>query len=91
MFCQKRVYLEFKNVNIEPTVKTGGCSSNYIAIASASKPTDSYKVCGQRESVKLVTTYNAVLIGFVMKSQMSQMKFDFGLAYKILGDADTGN
>lgn len=89
-FIKQRVYLEFTNVNVEPTAKTGGCSTNYISVASSSKPTDSYKVCGQRESVKLVTTYNSVLIGFVMKS-MTQMKFDFGLAYKILGDSEPGN
>lgn len=42
-----------------------GCSSSYVSIASLYRPNEDYRLCGQRRGVKLITTYNTVLINFV--------------------------
>ena len=74
---------------MEPSTRLGGCGTNFISVASANKPTDSYKFCGQKEIVKLVTTYSSVLIGFATRT-FQDLNFDFGLIYKIL-DPEPGN
>lgn len=67
-----------------------GCSLNYISIASASKPKEDYRLCGQRRGVKLITTYNNVLVRFVTK-HLKDISAGFSLIYRIIKDPSECN
>lgn len=90
---KKRVYLVFDIINI-PSDQNGDssdCSSNYVSIASEKKPFDIYKLCGNRKGVKLITTYNNVLINFVMNKNIADLIGSFSLIYRIITDPSACN
>lgn len=90
LFLSKRVYLVFDYVNL-PNGPVGskvdqfGCSSNYISIASLFRPNEDYRLCGQRRGVKLITTYNIVLINFVTAS-LSDLTAGFSMIFRVISD-----
>ena len=93
----KRVYIAFDYINI-PSVEHGrraessnDCSSNYISIASEKKPNEYYRLCGNRQGVKLITTYNNVLINFVTKSVLTDYIGAFSLVFRIITDPSARN
>ena len=61
------------------------CFSSYVSIASDNKPSEDYKLCGSRRGVKLVTTYNNVLINYVTNS-LNDFPSSFSLMYRIIAD-----
>ena len=68
---------------IEIPSDSSDCSFNYLSIASEKKQNEYYKLCGSKKGVKLITTYNNVLI---IKSSTSTFSGGFSLIYKIITD-----
>lgn len=60
-----------------------GCSSNYVSIASLYRPNEDYRLCGQRRGIKLVTTYNVVLINFITTG-LSDPATGFSMIFRVI-------
>jgi hypothetical protein len=74
-------YVNFPQYDLFPDI----CFSSYVSIASQNKPSDDYKICGSKRGVKLVTTYNNVLVNFVTNS-LKDFAAGFNLMYRIIAD-----
>lgn len=61
-----------------------GCTSSYVSIASLYRPNEDYRLCGQRRGVKLITTYNVVLIKFVTTNLKNNPAFGFSLIFRLI-------
>ena len=66
------------------------CYNNYISVSSQNRPEEYYRLCGNRKGVKLITTYNNVLINFVTNS-IRDFVAGFSLVYKIISDPSARN
>lgn len=77
---------DFINIpkSFDDFVDSLGCNTNYVSIASLNKPSENYKLCGVRRGVKLITTYNSVLINFV--NNIRDMNAGFSLVFKVISD-----
>jgi hypothetical protein len=75
----------FDFVNLTSNDDSSECS-NFISISSEKKPNDAYRLCGNRQGVKLITTYNNVVINFVTNTGLSNFMSTFSLFFKIISD-----
>ena len=83
---KKRVYLLFDHINLPQYDQYPHlCFSDYISISSHNKPNEDYKLCGSKRGVKLVTTYNNVLINYVTTS-VKDFSASFSLMYRMIAD-----
>ncbi len=76
----------FDNLNLSAEEESTECSFNYISISSEKKPNDVYRLCGNRKGVKLITTYNNVVINFVAKRGLANFIGTFSLIFRIITD-----
>ncbi|CAF1063533.1 unnamed protein product [Brachionus calyciflorus] len=90
----QRIYFVFDFINLGnipgSELDQYGCSSNFISVASEQKPEEDYRLCQQRRGIKLITTYNNVLIKFVTKS-LKDITAGFSIIYKIIKDPSSIN
>lgn len=63
-----------------------GCSSSYISISSLHRPNEDYRLCGQRRGIKLVTTYNIVLIKFITTG-LNDPSAGFSMIFRVIQQA----
>lgn len=76
--------MEFDELNLPSRINPFGiCEQNYVSIASYNRPNQNIKICGQRRSIKFITTYNLVLINFISTTNID-IEIGFRLTYKIL-------
>jgi hypothetical protein len=75
-----QVYLEINSIEIP-----NDCSRNYLTISSFHRSSDAYKICPNRETIKLMATYNTVLITFSIQTYL-QEKIGFELNFRIIRD-----
>lgn len=77
------VNLPVKAVNDGGPMDQFGCTTSYISIASLYRPNEDYRLCGQRRGIKLVTTYNVVLINFVTTG-LSDPTAGFSMIFRVI-------
>lgn len=84
--------LDFVNLPVKVSGSTRldqfGCTSSYVSIASFYRPNEDYRLCGQRRGVKLVTTYNTVLIKFITTG-LSDPAAGFSLIFRLIAQASS--
>ena len=76
----------FDTINLSSDEGSEGCSSSYVSISSEKKPNEVYRLCGNRKGVKLITTYNNVMINFVAKIGLADYIGTFSLIFRIITD-----
>lgn len=75
-----QVYIEINSIQLP-----NDCSTNFLTVSSSHRSSDAYKICNSRDNIKLMATYNTVLITFSIQTYL-QEKIGFELNFRVIGD-----